>query len=336
MKKKHKLCVLVTGGAGYIGSHMAKMLCRDNHEVVIFDNLSTGNKESLNYGTFVKGDLTNIEDVENLFQDFKFDVVIHFAAFSIVSESVANPAKYFRNNVISLLNLLDTMLKFSTRNIIFSSTAALYGEPQYLPIDENHVIRPINPYGESKAICEKILENYCDAYSFNAISLRYFNACGADLDCELGERHNPETHLIPLVLHAGIGKKESIKVFGHDYPTKDGTCIRDYVHVIDICSAHKIAMHNLIDQNIKGFDNFNVGGSSGYSVNEVIKVAREILNRDGFEIKVEVEQRRLGDPAVLIASSEKLEKLGWKREFSDLETIISSSWEFEKKFYRPN
>jgi UDP-glucose 4-epimerase len=323
---------LVLGGAGYIGSHMCKMLAKHGHEVVILDNLSTGYRTSVKYGMLVVGDLSDINLLDSLFLEHSFDGVMHFAASSLVGESVVNPAKYYRNNVAGTLNLLDVMVRNNVKHFIFSSTAATFGEPQYTPIDELHDQHPINPYGTSKLMVENVLKDYASAYGLNSVCLRYFNACGADPEGEIGECHDPETHLIPLILQAASGRKKSIKVFGRDYATEDGTCIRDYIHINDLCTAHALAFEYIKTEKKMGSHAFNLGNGKGFSVQEVVNVATKIVNRDGYDLIVEDAARRIGDPAILVADSTNARTvLGWAPEFNDLETIVEHAWQWELK-----
>ncbi|MDC9728579.1 MAG: UDP-glucose 4-epimerase GalE [Methyloprofundus sp.] len=324
--------ILIVGGAGYIGSHMAKMLANTNNEVIILDNLSTGFRHLAKYGELIVGDLADTHLLENLFNTHSFDGVIHFAANSLVGESMTNPAKYYRNNISGTLNLLDVMLRHKVKNLIFSSTAATFGEPEYSPIDENHPQKPINTYGTTKLMVEKILQDYADAYDFNSVCLRYFNACGADPEGELGECHDPETHLIPLILQAASGKREAITVFGRDYPTDDGTCIRDYIHINDLCSAHALALDSLINQQKSGALRYNLGNGAGFSVQQVLDVVQAVVAEDNCTVQVLSGERRAGDPAVLVADAQKAQKeLGWQPIFNDLETIVRHAWAWEKQ-----
>ncbi|MCT7656486.1 UDP-glucose 4-epimerase GalE [Oceanimonas sp. NS1] len=302
--------ILIIGGAGYIGSHMAKQLANGGYQVTILDNLSTGHKHLAKYGELVVGDLADTHLLENLFSRCAFSGVMHFAASSLVGESMTEPAKYYRNNVANTLNLLDVMVRHGVKNFIFSSTAATFGEPEYTPIDELHPQCPINPYGASKLMVERILHDYASAYGLNSVCLRYFNACGADPAGELGECHEPETHLIPLVLQAASGRRECIKVFGRDYATTDGTCIRDYIHVEDLCSAHGLALAHLLSENIQGAQAYNLGNGQGFSVQQIIDAAIKIVAEQGCELRVEDAERRAGDPAVLVADATRA-KTSW-------------------------
>jgi UDP-glucose 4-epimerase len=323
---------LVTGGAGYIGSHMTKMLVNSGHEVITLDNLSTGFRELAKYGKLIVGDLTDENLLDGLFSKHQFDGVMHFAATSLVGESMTDPSKYYRNNVSNTINLLDAMVRHNVKSFVFSSSAAVYGKPNSDLIDEDHTKVPINPYGSTKLMIERILQDYASAYGLNSISLRYFNACGADPEGELGECHDPETHLIPLVLQAASNRRESITVFGRDYATDDGTCVRDYIHINDLCSAHALALNKLFTSNDIGALAFNLGNSSGFSVRQVIDVVQEVVGREGYSVTVIDGNRREGDPDMLVADAAKAKsELGWAPSYTDLETIISQAWEWEKK-----
>lgn len=321
--------VMVAGGAGYIGSHMVKLLGARGFEVTTVDNLSKGYSDAIHCGEFVQADLADFPAISNLLAIGNFDAVMHFASFIEVGESVNKPAKYYRNNVVNTQNLLDAMVENGVRHLIFSSTAAVFGEPTYTPIDENHPQLPINPYGKGKYMVEQMLEDYDHAYSLKSVSLRYFNAAGADVDGQLGERHNPETHLIPLVLQAASGRRESISVFGEDYGTPDGTCVRDYIHVQDLCEAHLLALEHL--RNTGTSDRFNLGNGQGFSVRQVIESAKRITGRD---FKVKFEDRRAGDPATLVANASRAKSiLGWNPGLSNLETIVETAWNWERSFF---
>ncbi|MEM1113802.1 MAG: UDP-glucose 4-epimerase GalE [Pseudomonadota bacterium] len=318
--------ILVVGGAGYIGSHMVKMLHLGGYEVVTLDDLSTGYRDAVKYGEFIEGDIADSVLLDGLFKTVKFDAVMHFASFIEVGESVLNPAKYYENNFVNTLSLLDAMVRGGVKNFIFSSTAAIFGEPEYTPIDEQHPKNPISPYGRSKWMVEQVLEDYDKAYGLKSICLRYFNAAGADPDGELGERHQPESHLIPLVLQAASGRRRSISVFGSDYDTKDGSCVRDYIHVVDLCSAHLCALDKLISGSDSG--RYNLGNGTGFSVLEVIDTAETI---SGKEISRGYSERREGDAAILVANAELARaELGWKTQFDSLDVIIEHAcvWEF--------
>lgn len=319
--------ILVVGGAGYVGSHMVKMLVGAGHEVVTLDSLVAGHRDAVQDGTFVHGNIANRELLDHLFALNKFDGVMHFASHIQVGESVLDPAKYYRNNVSNTQNLLDAMVSHDVRHFIFSSTAAIFGEPFYTPIDEMHPKSPINPYGRSKLIVEQMLTDYDYAYGLHSVCLRYFNAAGAHPDGLLGERHDPETHLIPLVLQAASGRRAAISVFGRDYPTADGTCIRDYIHIMDLCKAHLLAMEQLMLGGSSAV--YNLGNGNGFSVQQVIDVARKVT---GCEIRINESPRREGDPAVLVADSALARKqLGWIPQYENIETIIQHAWQWECK-----
>ena len=319
--------ILVVGGAGYIGSHMVKMLLAAGYHVVTFDNLSGGYQDAVLGGDFVFGDIANRLFLERLFNRYNFDGVMHFASLIQVGESVKQPGKYYQNNVAATLNLLDAMVAYEVKIFIFSSTAAIFGEPHYVPIDEQHPKQPINPYGLSKWMIEQILGDYDRAYGLKSTCLRYFNAAGADPDGELGERHNPETHLIPLVLQAASGRRDAITVYGEDYDTPDGTCIRDYIHITDLCQAHLLALEQLLN----GADSaaYNLGNGSGFSVKQVIEIAKEVTDKT---IPVIMGERRDGDPAKLVADSKQAQSvLGWQPQYADLATIIAHAWQWEQQ-----
>jgi len=320
--------VLVVGGAGYIGSHMVKMLSKAGHDITTLDDLSNGYEDAVKYGEFVKGDIADAKLLDRLFSDNQFDGVMHFASYIQVGESVEKPSMYYRNNVSNTQVLLDAMVEHEVKCFIFSSTAATFGEPDYTPIDEAHPQKPINPYGHSKLMVEQILRDFDHAYGLKSVSLRYFNAAGADPQGELGERHIPETHLIPLVLQAASGRRDNITIFGADYDTPDGTCIRDYIHINDLCSAHLLGLEHLV----AGGETkaYNMGNGTGYSIKELIDVAKEVT---GSDFTVLMGERRDGDPARLVADSTLLQKeLGWKPAFADLGVIIRHAWEWEMKF----
>ena len=318
--------ILVTGGAGYIGSHMVKFLARAGYRVVVLDNLSTGHADAVRYGELIVGDMADTALLDRLFHSHRFDAIMHFAAFSLVGESVDDPGKYYRNNVANTLNLLDEMVRHQVRHFVFSSTAATFGEPRSDRIDESHPQNPINPYGRSKLMVEHLLADYDAAYGLKSVCLRYFNAAGADPEGELGERHNPETHLIPLVLQAASGRRSHIHVFGTDYDTPDGSCLRDYIHVQDLCSAHLLALEWL--QEHQQSKQFNLGNGDGYSVLDVIETARKVT---GKEIPVLIKDRRVGDPARLVADATLAQQqLGWKPEYPDLADMIAHAWNWEQ------
>jgi UDP-glucose 4-epimerase len=314
--------VLVTGGAGYIGSVVTEELLNDGHTVVVFDSLIKGHRAAVDArAKFVEGDLMNGELLQRALKEAAVDAVVHMAAHSLVGESVENPAKYYANNVAGGLKLIDAMLECGVKKLVFSSTAATYGEPEKQPIEETDPTQPTNPYGESKLAFERSLHWYENAYGLRYASLRYFNAAGASR--QFGEQHDPETHLIPLVLQAATGTRADVQVFGDDYPTRDGTCVRDYIHVIDLARAHILALGTLGDRS----SIYNLGcGGDGYTVKEVIDAARAVTGR---EITTRIVKRRAGDPAVLIAGSDKIKReLGWSPKFQDLKLIIQSAWDW--------
>ena len=321
------MAILVLGGAGYIGSHTALELVKAGNEVVIADNLVTGYRKAIPEGAkFYEGDLRDSDFLDNLFHQEKIDAVIHFAAYSLVGESVTNPLKYYDNNLYGTKVLLEAMVKNNVGKIVFSSTAATYGEPENIPILESDRTCPTNPYGETKLAMEKMFKWTAEAHGLRYVSLRYFNACGADESGTIGEAHNPESHLIPLILQVPNGKRETISIYGTDYDTPDGTCIRDYIHVTDLAQAHILAVQYL--NNGGESDIFNLGNGVGYSVREVIETARKVT---GHPIPATETSRRAGDPARLVASSEKAKKiLGWKPVHDSLEEIIVSAWNWHK------
>jgi len=319
--------VLVVGGAGYIGSHMVKMLLGAGHTVITLDNLSSGHRDAVLGGSFVEGDLADTECLNRVFEQHKPEAVMHFASYIQVGESVRKPDIYYRNNVTNTLNLLDAMLKFEVKKFIFSSTAAVFGEPDYVPIDEAHPNRPLNPYGRSKWMIEQVLADYDKAFDLRSVCLRYFNAAGADPEGQLGERHDPETHLIPLILQAASGRRDNIQVFGRDYDTPDGTCIRDYIHIVDLCSAHLAALEYLNQGGVS--DRFNLGNGSGFSVQEVIDA---VQNVSGKQVTVLNGPRREGDPARLVADAKRARSiLAWQPTYTALDTIVSHAWQWELK-----
>ncbi|MBU5593367.1 UDP-glucose 4-epimerase GalE [Clostridium sp. MSJ-4] len=319
--------ILVVGGAGYIGSHAVRELIKNNNEVVVIDNLETGHLNAIPHGVkFYKSDIRIKKELFNMFEKENFEGVMHFAANSLVGESMVNPLKYYDNNLHGTQNLLHAMVEYNVNKIVFSSTAATYGEPKEIPITEQCETNPTNTYGETKLAIEKMLKWFSKAYDLHYVCLRYFNVAGADILGEIGEDHSPETHLIPIVLQVPLGKREAITVYGNDYDTEDGTCIRDYIHVTDLINAHILAMNYLSKGNESSI--FNLGSSNGYSVKEIITAAREVT---GNEIPEIIGQRRSGDPSILIASSKKAEEiLGWKAKYTDVKDIISTAWNWHK------
>ena len=318
--------ILVIGGAGYIGSHTVNLLKKSGYTPIIYDNLSKGYKETVKIldVKFIEGDLGDRERLKEVFEKEEISAVMHFAAFIEVGESVEKPSEYYDNNVSKVIRLLDQMVESEIRNFIFSSTAATFGEPLKEKIDEAHPQLPINPYGKTKLIVEKILEDYDTAYGLKSVILRYFNASGSDMEGIIGESHIPETHLIPLILQAASGKRESIKIFGDNYSTKDGTCVRDFVHVYDLAKAHILGMEKMLEK--KQSLNYNLGSGEGYTVREVIEKVKKVTEK---EFKVEIVEKRAGDPGVLVADSTKAKnELGWTPEYS-LEDIIKSAWKWE-------
>ena len=322
--------VLVCGGAGYIGSHINKQLNLEGYDTIVFDNLVYGHRDAVKWGEFVQGDLANISDIEAVFNNHTIGAVFHFAAYAYVGESVQEPEKYYYNNVVNTLNLLKVMRSHGCNKIIFSSSCATYGEPDYIPITEDMPQNPINPYGMTKLIVERIFKDFNLAYGLEFAVLRYFNAAVADPDGEIGESHNPETHIIPLVLDAASGARPDIKIFGTDYDTPDGSCIRDYIHVTDFTDAHLLALHHLEKGGISDF--FNLGNATGTSVLEVVESAKRVTGRDFI---VKLSSRRNGDPAKLVGSSEKAHRvLGWRPKYGDIDTIIRHAWNWhENKRY---
>ncbi|MGA2675291.1 MAG: UDP-glucose 4-epimerase GalE [Methanobacterium sp.] len=319
--------ILIVGGAGYIGSHVNKMLNLHGFETVVFDNLSYGHRDFVKWGVFEEGDLGEMADIRRVFQKYPITAVMQFAAFTYVGESVEDPQKYYLNNLRNTLNLLEVMLEENVKYFVFSSTCATYGDPVEIPITEDHPQNPINPYGKGKYMVEQVLEDYSKAYNLRYASLRYFNAAGADPDVEIGELHQPETHLIPLILDVALGNREDIKIFGTDYSTADGTCIRDYIHVLDLADAHIKALERL--QNGGKSDVFNLGNGQGFSVREVIDTVEKVT---GKKIKASEVGRRPGDPPVLVGSALKARKLlGWQPKYDDLSLIIDTAWRWQQK-----
>lgn len=324
------MAVLVTGGAGYIGSHTVVELSNQGEEVIILDNLQKGHRQAVTAGIFYQGDIRDAEVLDRIFRQHEIDAVVHFAADSLVGESVQQPLKYYDNNVVTAQRLLSKMQEYGVKRIVFSSTAATYGEPKRVPICESDETNPTNPYGETKLAIEKMLK-WCDrAYGIHSISLRYFNVAGAHPDGHIGEDHQPESHLIPIILQVALGQREHISIFGDDYPTKDGTCIRDYIHVMDLAHAHWLALQRLRETGQSAV--YNLGNGTGFSVKEVIEKAREVT---GHPIPAQVAPRRAGDPAVLIASYQKAkEELGWQQKYDSLDVIIATAWNWHKKHPR--
>jgi len=319
--------ILVVGGAGYIGSHFVKELVKD-YDVVVLDNLSTGHRRAVDAkAIFIQGDLGDSTIVQRIFDTYKIEAVIHFAAFSLVGESVIDPMKYYENNVVATLNLLKAMQRNQIKNFIFSSTAATYGMPTVDFIDEKTPTNPINPYGQSKLMVEQMLSDFAQSYQMKYVVLRYFNAAGAHETAEIGESHNPETHLIPIILQHLGGQRDSISVFGSDYDTPDGTCIRDYIHVTDLAKAHLLALEALLSNTIETAT-YNLGNGNGYSVKQIIEACELVT---GKKANVKYAKRRVGDPAKLVANADKIyAELGWKARL-DIQDIIKSAWTWHKK-----
>lgn len=319
--------ILVTGGAGYIGSHCTKMLLEEGYHVSVIDNLSTGYKAAVDKrASFYPLDIKDKDRVVEVLKNDSIDAVIHFAAYSLVGESMNDPLKYYDNNLYGTKVLLDAMVEANVKAIVFSSTAAVYGDHQIMPITEEYEERPTNTYGETKLAMEHMMKWVDTAHDVKYIALRYFNVAGAYHTGEIGEAHNPETHLIPLILQVPNGKRDHIYIFGDDYDTPDGTCIRDYIHIEDLIHAHILAMKHLLETNTSNY--YNLGSGDGYSVKEMIDAARTVTNHP---IPAIISERRPGDPARLIASSNKIEQeLGWKRQYNSIESIISSAWEFHR------
>jgi UDP-glucose 4-epimerase len=320
-----KETILVIGGAGYIGSHMVKQLLEANYKVVILDNLSTGRRRLVTGGDLVVGELGDGSLLDRIFQNHPIAAVMHFAAFSLVGESVQSPLKYYQNNIAETISLIEAMIRNKVMRFIFSSTAAVYGEPEEIPIREEHPCQPTNPYGVTKRCVERILSDCDTAHGLKSICLRYFNASGADASGSIGEMHEPESHLIPLVLKSAL-TQEPIKVFGTDYPTPDGTCLRDYIHVTDLANAHMLALNALLDGAASAV--YNLGNSVGYSVRQVVELACRIT---GKNIPVKETARRPGDPAVLVANADRIKQsLGWRPKYEALETIIETAWNWHR------
>jgi UDP-glucose 4-epimerase len=318
--------ILVLGGAGYIGSHMAKFLRERGEEHLVFDNLEQGHQRAACDSPFVRGDLREPDHLRRVFTAFPIDVVMHFAAYISVGESVREPAKYWNNNTVGVYTLLEEMRRAKIDKFVFSSTAAIFGEPEYVPIDEDHPKNPTNPYGDTKLAVERMLHSYDVGYGRHSVALRYFNAAGADPDGDLGEDHHPEEHIVPVAIEAALGKRSGLKIFGADYDTPDGTCVRDYIHVFDLAQAHLLAVRHLRE----GGDSrrYNLGNGNGFSVRQVIETVERVV---GNEIPKEEAPRRPGDPATLIASSERIRKdWGWTPEYPDLETMVRHAWDWRR------
>ncbi len=314
--------ILVTGGAGYIGSHTCKYLSQNGYYPVVLDNLSYGHKWAVKWGPFVEGDIRNENLLDKVFKEFRPAAVIHFAAFAYVGESVSDPGKYYKNNVSGTLSLLDAMRRNNCRNIIFSSSCAIYGIPETVPIYEEHPQNPINPYGQSKLMIEQILKDFDSAYGLKHVALRYFNAAGADMEGEIGEDHYPEAHLIPLTIFSALDRRTNLEIYGTDYPTKDGTAIRDYIHVADLAKAHVLSLGFLMKE--KQSENFNLGTGQGHSVTEIVDAVKEV---SGNKVPVKEGPRRPGDPPVLVAQAKKAKTvLGWTPEYIDIKTVVASAW----------
>lgn len=319
--------LLVVGGAGYIGAHMCRLLAEHGHEVLVCDNLSTGHRAAVRWGELVETSIGDGAALDALFTRHRVDAVMHFAASSIVSESVADPLAYYRNNIGNTVTLLEAMRRHGVARFVFSSTAAIFGEPQAALIDESHPKQPMNPYGHSKLAVERLLDDCARAYGLRAVALRYFNAAGADPSGVIGEAHEPETHLIPRLLRAAAGEELPVYIFGDDYPTPDGTCIRDYVHVNDLADAHLKAL--LVLERRPGFSAYNLGNGQGYSVREVISAVEAVIGR---RLAIDLAPRRAGDPAQLVASSALAQsELGWHPRFGDLHTIIETAWRWHQR-----
>jgi len=319
--------ILIVGGAGYIGSHVNKLLSLNGYETVIFDNLEKGHKEAVRWGKLEVGDLSKISDIEAVFNKYPIDLVFNFAAYIEMGESVKDPEKYYYNNLVNTLNLLSVMRKHNVDKIVFSSTAGVFGIPEKTPIEENDRREPINAYGQTKFMIENVFKDYEVAYGLKYVVFRYFNACGADKDGEIGESHLPESHLIPILLETASGKREFFQLNGTDYPTPDGSCIRDYVHVEDLASAHLLGVKHLLSGGESQF--FNLGSGSGYSNFEIIAAVKKVT---GVDFEVKFGPRRPGDAPKLLASSDKIMKmLGWEPKYKDIESIVRTAWEWEKK-----
>lgn len=323
----NKCNILVTGGAGYIGSHACKVLAGSGYVPVTYDNLSLGRRSAVKYGPFVEGDLADGERLRKALLEHEVGAVVHFSANAYVGESVENPRKYFRNNVINSLNLLEAMVDANVKHLVYSSTCAIYGTPEKIPIPEDHPQNPVSPYGESKRIVENAARWFGEAYGLSCVALRYFNAAGADMEGEIGEDHDPETHLIPIVFEAALGRRTHVEIYGTDYPTRDGTAVRDYVHVFDLASAHLKALEYLFEGGESAA--FNLGTEQGRTVREIIQAVEQVSGR---AVSSKEGNRRPGDPEELVADARRAEKiLGWRPRFSELEQIIASAWKWHSK-----
>lgn len=319
--------ILIVGGAGYIGSHVNLLLNERGLKTIVLDNLVHGHREAVQWGTFIEGDMADSEKLRAIFQTYNVSAVMHFSAYIAVGESVEKPGEYYQNNVGNTIGLLNEVVRAGVSNFLFSSTCAIMGEPQYLPLDEAHPRNPLNPYAWSKYMVEQILEDYEKAYGLRHSILRYFNAAGAEPKARIGECHDPETHLIPIILEAAMGKRREVGIFGEDYDTPDGTCVRDYIHVCDLAEAHYLALKWMISENAS--NDFNLGNGQGFSVKEVIEVARKVT---GKEIPVRIEGRRAGDAQALVGSSAKAKNLlGWTPQFNSLQEIVESAWNWHMK-----
>lgn len=317
--------ILVTGGAGYIGSHAVRLFLERGHDVWVYDSLIFGHRQAVPADRLVVGDLNETHRIDQLVMEKRINAVVHFAAFTFVGESVTNPAKYYQNNLVNTLNLLECLRRHNVARFVFSSTAATYGMPEKMPITEDTPQKPINPYGASKLAVEHALADYASAYQWGFAALRYFNASGAHASGQIGEDHTPETHLIPLVIQAAMGQRPHIEIFGSDYPTPDGTCVRDYIHVDDLAEAHLLALEKLQPSQKM---HYNLGIGRGYSVREVIAAVESVT---GKKVPVKEGPRRAGDPPVLVASSDKIQReLGWKPRFNDIKAIVETAWNWHK------
>ena len=326
MNKAQKY-ILIVGGAGYIGAHANKILASEGYDTIVLDNLSYGHIDFVQWGKFIQGNIADPILLDKIFETYPIEVVMHFSAFAYVGESQRNPAKYYQNNVVGTLDLLDAIVRHNIPYFVFSSTCATFGEPQYLPVDEKHRQLPLSPYGKTKLTVEHILKDYAAAYGIKYAILRYFNAAGADPEGMIGEDHDPETHLIPLVLDVALGKREYIEVFGDDYPTKDGTCIRDYIHVNDLAYAHLLAMEWMMHYNQS--NDFNLSNGTSFSVKEIIQVAEKVT---GKKIPQRITERRAGDPTKIVGSSQKAAvMLNWEPYYKSIEEIMATAWNWHQK-----